>query len=351
MKLFIPGPVEVRDDLLEVMSDPMIGHRSPEFSELYDEVVNGLQRVIQTDNDVFISTSSATGLLEAAVRNTVDKKCLNLSNGAFGDRWHEITERNGKECRKLEFEWGKPIDPEVVEEAFDEEFYDVVTVVHNESSTGLMNPVEEISEVIPDETLLLVDTVSSMGGVDFPVDDYDVDICVFGTQKCMGLPPGLAFCSVSEDAIERSIDVGDKGYYFSFDIFRKYNERRQTPTTPNISLLYALKKQLSYILEGEGLKSRWKRHSVMAETTRSWAREHFDVFPESGYESESLTAVENTRDIDVSKMISRLKAKGYVISNGYGDLKEKTFRIGHLADREPREINELLNLIDEILNL
>ncbi|UOY10570.1 alanine--glyoxylate aminotransferase family protein [Methanonatronarchaeum sp. AMET6-2] len=351
MELFIPGPVEVRDDLLEVMSDPMIGHRSPEFSELYDEVVSGLQRVLQTDNRVFISTSSATGLLESAVRNTVDKKCLNLSNGAFGDRWHEITRRNGKECEKLEFRWGEPIDPEVVRDAFDEEFYDVVTVVHNESSTGLMNPVREISEVIPEDTLLLVDTVSSMGGVDFPVDELGVDICVFGTQKCMGLPPGLAFCSVSDDAVKRSKEVGDKGYYFSFDIFRKYDGRSQTPTTPNISLMYALKRQLNYILEDEGLERRWERHSVMADITRSWAREHFDVFPADGYESESLTAVENTRDIDVSKLISRLKEKGFIISNGYGSLKQKTFRIGHLADRQPKDLKELLNLIEGILNL
>ncbi|OUJ19015.1 Serine-pyruvate aminotransferase/archaeal aspartate aminotransferase PucG [Methanonatronarchaeum thermophilum] len=351
MKLFIPGPVEVRKDLLEVMSDPMIGHRSPEFSELYDDVVSGLQSVMQTDNDVFISTSSATGLLEASVRNTVDEKCLNISNGAFGDRWHEITMRNGKDCRKLEFDWGEPVDSDVVAEAFEEEFYDVVTLVHNESSTGLMNPVKEVSKVLPDDTLLLVDTVSSMGGVDFPVDEYGVDICVFGTQKCMGLPPGLAFCSVSEDAVDRSEVVGDKGYYFSFDIFRKYNGRRQTPTTPNISLLYALEKQLDYIVNEEGVESRWERHSVMANETREWAREHFDVFPASGYESESLTAVENTRDIDVGKLISRLKDKGYVISNGYGDLREETFRIGHLADRQPKEVTELLNIIEEILDL
>lgn len=349
MKLFIPGPVDVRQELLDEMSRPMIGHRTEEFSELYDSVVEGLQGLMLTENPVFISTSSSTGLMEGAVRNA-GSPVLNLVNGAFGKRWHEITVKNGIDADALEFPLGEPIKPGPVEEMLKERDYSAVTLVHNESSTGVLNPLDEVSEAVPDDTLFVVDTVSSMGGVDVPVDDLDIDVCLFGTQKCMGLPPGLAFASLSEAAIARSDRVDGKGYYFSYSSFQKYDERSQTVTTPNIPLMYALDRQLDHILDGEGLESRFRRHLDMMETTQSWARENgFELYPEEGYESPVLTCIENTRGIDVAEMIQRLRERGYLISNGYGDLAGETFRIGHLADRQPSELEEILDVAGEVI--
>lgn len=351
MQLFIPGPVNVKEELRQEMSREMIGHRSEEFSELYKKLIPKLKKLAQTQNDVFISTSSATGLMEASIRNTVSEKCLNLINGAFGKRWHEITKKSGKKCETIEKEWGTPIRREDVEEKAKEDDIECVTLIHNESSTALENPVAEISGVIPEDTLLLVDTVSSMGGVDIPVDELGIDVCLFGTQKCLGLPPGLAFFTVSNKAIEKSKEVKNKGYYFSLENFIKYDKKNQTITTPNIPLLYALDKQLNLILREEKLENRWARHKEMAEMTREWARKHFDVFPKEGFESETLTAIENTRGIDVSNLIQELKERGYLISNGYGKLREKTFRIGHLANKKPGQLKELLKEINDVLDL
>ncbi|PTD93682.1 aminotransferase [archaeon SCG-AAA382B04] len=351
MELFIPGPVNVNKELREELSKPMIGHRSKEFSELYNELIPKLKKLTQTRNKVFISTSSSTGLMEASIRNTVSKKCLNLVNGAFGRRWHNITKRNGKKCETISKEWGEPIRKGDVEEKVKEKDIDCVTLIHNESSAALENPVEEISEAIPDDTLFLVDTVSSMGGVDIPVDEWDIDICLFGTQKCLGLPPGLAFFTVSQKAIEKSKEVKDKGYYFSLDRFLSYDSKDQTITTPNIPLLYVLNQQLEDILNEEGLEKRWKRHKEMAQITRNWAKKHFDVFPNKGYESKTLTAVENTKNIQVTKLIQKLRERNYLISNGYGKLSEKTFRIGHLADKKPSQLRNLLKEINDILDL
>jgi len=351
MKLFIPGPVEVRESLLKEMSKPMIGHRSVEFSDLYTNVVDKIKKIMQTSNKIFISTSSSTGLMESAIRNCTNGNILNITNGAFGERWHEITKKNGKNCEKLEFEWGTPVEPSILSKELDEKKYDAVTLVHNESSTALENPIEEISDVIPEDTLFLVDTVSSMGGVDIPVDENNIDVCLFGTQKCMGLPPGLSFCSVSNNAIKKSKNVGNKGYYFSFSTFEKYNKKNQTPTTPNISLMYALNKQLNYILHEEGLKKRWKRHKRMAEMVRDWANENFSVYPKEGHESNTLTAIGDVEEVDVKLLINKLKKEGYLISNGYGKLAGDTFRIGHMADRGPSDLKNLLNKINQILEI
>lgn len=349
MKLFIPGPVEVRQELRDEMSREMIGHRTPEFSELYDSVVEGLQRLMHTENRVFISTSSSTGLMEGAVRNS-GSPVLNLVNGAFGKRWHNITVKNGVDAEALEFPLGEPVKPELVGEVLRERNYSAVTLVHNESSTGLLNPVEEIGDVVPDDTLFLLDTVSSMGGVDVDVDGSDVDVCLFGTQKCMGLPPGLAFASLSEDALDRTERVEGEGYYFSYGNFKKYDGRRQTISTPNIPLMYALEKQLNHIHGEEGMEERFARHREMTEMTHDWARGHgFEIYPEEGYESKTMSCIENTQGVDVEAMIGELRDRGYLISNGYGDLAGDTFRIGHMADREPEELAELLGVMDEVL--
>lgn len=350
-KLFIPGPTEVRPEILQEMARPMIGHRSAEFKALLAEVTPKLQKLLYTQNRVFLFTSSSTGAMEAAVRNCVAKRCLNLVCGAFSKRWHEITLANGKEADALEVEWGKAILPEMVDEKLKTGKYDAVTLVHNETSTGVMNPLYEIAEVMrkyPD-VIFMVDAVSSMAGVKIEVDKLGIDVCLAGVQKAFALPPGLTVVSVSEKALKKAEQVPNRGYYFDFLVFRRYlDERGQTPTTPAISQIYALNKQMDDIL-AEGLENRFARHQRMADYVREWARENFALFAQPGYESNTVTAIRNTKGISVAKLNEELGKRGAMISNGYGPLKEKTFRIAHMGDIQLQDLEQLISWIEEII--
>lgn len=350
-KLFIPGPVGVHPDVTEAMSKPMIGHRTPEFSDLWRGVVQGVQEVLQTRNHVYVGTNTATGFMESAVRNTVQKRCLNLVCGAFSQRWHHITDGCGLPADSIGVDWGDAVRPEHVEMAMKEAEYDVVTVAHNETSTGVMNPLRSIVETIREhsDALILVDATSSMSGVNIPVDEWGIDICLASVQKAWGLPPGLAVMSVSDRAIERAESQERKGYYFDFQVFEKYYAREQTPTTASVPHLYGMQRQLERIRE-EGMTNRFDRHKKMAEHTRQWAIESgFQLFSEDPYHSNTLTCIENTREIDVAELAKHLLERGYRISNGYGPLKGKSFRIAHMGDTQPEDLEELLGVMDDIL--
>lgn len=349
-KLFIPGPVEVRPEILKEMSRPMIGHRSKEFKQLYSEVVPKLQKLLYTKNKVFLGTHSATGWMEAAVRNCVEKKCLNLVCGAFSKRWHQITTANGKPADKVEVEMGLAIKPEMVREKLSSGEYDCVTLAHNETSTGVMNPLQEIAGVVKEfpDVVFCVDAVSSMAGVKIEPDKLGIDVCLASVQKAFGLPPGFAIVAVSEKALEKSAKMENKGYYFDFKEFEKYDGKQNTPTTPTIPHIYALNKQLDDIFK-EGLENRFAKHLGMASYTREWAKKNFALFPEPGYESITLTAIKNTKGISVANLNEELGKRGFMISNGYGSLKEKTFRIAHMADFTLKDVKELLENIDDII--
>ncbi len=349
-KLFIPGPTEVREDVLAKLSTPQIGHRSKEFQELYKSIVPKLQKVLYTKNKIILSTSSGTGLMEAAVRNFSAKRILATICGAFSERWAKIAQANGKELDAITVDWGKHVPTEEIDKALATGKYDCLLYTHNETSTGVMNPIEELAEVMrkyPD-VVWCVDAVSSMAGYLFKVDELGVDFILASTQKCFALPSGLAVAAVSEKALERSKNVPNRGYYFDMQVFMKYDERNQTPTTPAIPHLFALDYQLDRILE-EGMENRYKRHLEMAEYVRGWAREYFELFPEPGYESVTLTTVKNNRGISVAELNQKLGERGKMISNGYGKLKEQTFRIAHMGDLTLDDLKELLADINDIL--
>jgi len=352
-KLFTPGPVEVRPEILQAMATPQIHHRSPECADLYAELQPKLKKFLYTDQTVFLFTSSSTGAMEAAVQNTVRKKCLNLVNGAFSKRWHEITKACGLPCEALENPWDKAIKPEQVDEKLASGEFDAVTLVYNETSTGLLNPLPEIAEVVhrfPD-VMLLVDAVSAMGGVKIEFDRLGLDVLLAGVQKAIALPPGLTVCAVSDRALARAEEVKPKTYYFSFPVMLKYHKKNQTPSTPSTAHMFALNAQLDAMFE-EGLERRFARHEEMASLVQAWAKEKFDIFPEEGYWSKTLTCVENTRGIDVAALNKTLvEEHGMRIANGYGDLKEKTFRIAHMGDLTTADIRGLLATIDMILGI
>ncbi len=350
-KLFIPGPVEVLPDVLEKLSTPLIGHRTKEYSELHARVRTKIQRLLYTKNKVFLATASGTGVMEACVRNCVAGKILCLICGEFGERWHEIAKANGKETDALRVDLGKAIKPEMVKGALASGQYDAVALTHNETSTGVMNPLPEISQVMQEfpDVIFMVDAVSSMGGARIEIDRWGIDVCLSSTQKGFGLPPGFAVFSVSDKALDKAARVPNRGYYFDFLTLNEYDEKNQTPTTPSLPHIFALDYQLDKWFK-EGMERRFDRHIQMASMCRQWAKERgFAPFPEAGYESVTLTTVDNTRGINVSRLNTELGKRGFMISAGYGRLKERTFRIAHTGDITADDLSELLGVIDEIV--
>lgn len=353
-RLFIPGPVDVREDVLQKMATPQIGHRTKEASEVQRNISEKMRQLMFTKNEILLSTSSGSGLMEGAVRSCTRKKAACFSVGAFGKRWYEMAVANNVPADLISSELGQPTTPEMVEKALATGEYDLVTVTHNETSTGIMNPIHGIAEVMKKypEVIFCVDAVSSLGGAKIEVDALGIDICITSTQKCLGLPAGLAICSISEKALKAAEEVPHRGLYFDLLALYQYIQKKdyQYPSTPSLSHMFALDYQLDKILE-EGIENRFNRHTEMAHVVRAWARKHFDMLADEEYASNTLTTIKNTKEISVGDLNKALAEKGYMISNGYGDLKNKTFRIAHMADTQMDELQALLRTIEEILGL
>jgi predicted phosphoserine aminotransferase len=349
--LFIPGPTDVHPQVLAAQAQTMIGHRGKEFQELYARLQPKLQQVFATTQRVYISTSSGTGLQEAAIRNGVAERVLCCINGAFAERWYQIARANGKAAQPLVVEWGQPILPEQVEAALAADDFEAVTIVHNETSTGVISPIREIAARVrarfPD-VLILVDAVSSLGGVEIDFDGWGLDVLLTSSQKCLALPPGLAFAAVSARALERAQRVPQRGLYFDFVEWEKFHLKHQTPATPAISLLWALDAGLDRIL-AEGLANRFARHAQLAARTQAWAQEHFALFAPAPYRSPTVTCITNTRQINIAALNAHLRAKGMQISDGYGKLKGATFRIAHMGEIQPSDLEMLFAAIENYL--
>jgi len=352
-KLFIPGPTEVRKDILDAQAQPLIGHRMKSFTELYTGIINKLKELLKTNNFVTVLTASGTAFMEGAIRNCVNKDVLCCVNGAFSERWFKIAKACDKNADAITVDWGKAIKPEMIEEKLKSKKYEAVAVVQNETSTGVRAPIEEIAGVMkkyPD-VLLLVDTVSSLMGDKIEIDKLGIDVCLTSSQKAFALPPGLAICVINDKALKKSETVKGRGHYCNFlDIKDYFDKKGQTPTTPAITLMYALNKQLDKI-KTEGTENRYKRHLDMAHYVQNWAKKNFSLFAESGYESVTVTCINNTKKIVVADLNTELGKRGFAISNGYGKLKEETFRIAHMGDLTLDEIKELIENINEILKL
>jgi aspartate aminotransferase-like enzyme len=352
-KLFIPGPTHVRDEILQAQAAPMLGHRSKEYADLQADVTPKLQTMLYTKQRVYLYASSSSGVMEGSVRQASNRRVLNTVCGAFSKRWHQMTERNGIPCDQLEVPMGQAITTDLVDEALANDEYDAITLVFNETSTGIMNPVADIAAMIHDkypDVLILVDAVSGMAGAKIEFDAWGLDVCLAGVQKCFALPAGLTVCAASDRARERALEVPNRGFYFAYDTMDKYYEKHMTPATPAISLIQALNAQMDDIL-AEGLEKRWQRHKEMAGIVRDWARENFRLYADEKYLSNTVTNVENTRGISVAGLNEELGKRGAMISNGYGPLKEKCFRIAHMGDLQVSDLKWLLGEIDDILGL
>lgn len=351
-KLFIPGPVEVSEKTYAAFTTPLIGHRSGDFKKLYASIHPRLQTLFGTSQPVFISTSSAWGVMEGALRNVVGKKVLNCMCGAFSDKWFDVSKRCGKAADSLQVEWGQPILPEQLDKKLATGEFDAVTIIHNETSTGVMSPLRELSQVLakyPD-VVSIVDTVSSFSAVPIPMDELGIDVLLTGSQKALALPPGMALFSVSAKAFARAETIKDRGYYFDFIEFKKNQEQDMTPSTPVISHIYALQSKLEDIF-AEGLENRYARHARLNGIVAEWVqRNGLEFFAAEGYRSKSLTCIRNNREIDVPALIAKLKEKYHcVIDGGYGKIKGKTFRISNMGDETDETITQLLGWLDDCL--
>jgi aspartate aminotransferase-like enzyme len=352
--MFVPGPVDVAEEVAQAQAAPMLPHRSAEFEAIFRRAEENSRKLFYTQSRVLISASSGTGLHEAAVRNFVpdDGRLLLCSNGAFGGRWHDVAVTNGKQADKLETEWDRPVTAELVAGKLEERHYDLLCIVHNETSTGMMNPVAEITaaarKASPD-TLIAVDAVSSLSGVKLEMDAWGIDFLMTSSQKALALPPGLALAGVSDRAMARAETVRNRGWYFDLVRLEKHRLKDSTPATPAIGLIYALDLQLQRIL-GEGLENRFARHSAMAACTHAWAENGgFELFAPPGYRSQTVTTIRKAESFDVGALNRFLLERGMRIAGGYGPIKPTTFRIAHMGELKVADMEALFEAIDAFL--
>ena len=356
-RFFLPGPTEVRPAVLAAQKRALIGHRGEPINALMREVQPGLREVFGTARPVLVSTSSATGLMEAAVRNGANERVLSLVNGAFSERFARIARACGLEVDVLEAPWGGVHDPDVLRARLRDRRYDAVTMVHSETSTGALNPIAELAATVREfpDTLVLVDAVTSAGGAPVRADGRGLDFVLAGSQKAMALPPGLAFGAASARMLERSARAARKGVYFDLVVFYNSLAKEQTPNTPAVTLLYSLAEQLRHI-SAESLEGRWARHAAMARRCAEWA----DAMGESAGGEVSVLAPEGFRSPTVTclmlppgrtgpEVARAMKERGFVIGAGYGRLKPRSVRIGHMGDHTVEELDRVLEALEEVL--
>ena len=356
VKLHIPGPVEVSEKTYKAFCAPMIGHRGQGYKDLVAKVQPQLQQLLSTKHLVYLSTSSAWGVMEGAIRNLVSKKVLNCMCGAFSDKWLDVSKRCGKQADGLQAEWGSPIRAEAIDKKLATGEYDALTLIHNETSTGTMSPLEEIAALkkkYPD-VMFIVDSVSSMTALPIKFDELGIDVLLAGTQKAWAMPPGFAVFTCSPAALAKAATIKDRGYYFDFVEFQKNAEQDMTPSTPSISHTYALSAKLDEFF-AEGLENRYARHKKTNQMTRDWAAKHgFTLFPEKGFESITLTCVNNGakpggRTVDIAKVQKLVKEQGFLIDGGYGKIKGTTFRLSNMGDETEATMNQLFAALDKAM--
>jgi aspartate aminotransferase-like enzyme len=294
--------------------------------------------------------------MEGAIRNLVHKKVLNCMCGAFSDKWLDVSKRCGKEAEGLQVDWGSPIRADQVDKKLATCQFDALTLIHNETSTGVMSPLGEIAALkrkYPD-VMFIVDSVSSMSAVPINFDELGIDVLLAGTQKAFALPPGTAVFACSPAALAKAATTRDRGYYFDFVEFQKNAEQSMTPSTPSIGHVFALASKLEDFFT-EGLEARYARHRQTNQMTRDWAAKHgFTLFPEPGFESITLTCINNGakpggRTVDVAKLQKLAKDQGFLIDGGYGKIKGTTFRVSNMGDETAETMNQLFAVMDNAM--
>ena len=354
MQLRIPGPTPCPPEVLEAIGRQMINHRGKEFAEIIHSVTAKLKELFQTKNDVFLLTGSGTGGMEAAIVNTLSPgdKVLSASNGVFGDRFADIAECYGAEVARLSFEFGKAVDPEAVRQSLKADAgINAVLVTHNETSTAVTNDLKSISAIAREfDKLILVDAISGLGSIDLPVDAWQCDVVVTGSQKGWMVPPGLAMVSVSEKAWQAHAKAKMPRFYWDFAKAKSYLEKGQTPWTPSVSVFFGFAVALDMML-AEGLPNVFARHARVADLARSGVKSlGLSLFPDEKCASNTITAVKASETLDVAKLLQILRDEhDVVLAGGQASLAGRIFRIGHLGWVTEDDIKEVLETLAEVL--
>ena len=354
---FLPGPTEVHPDVLAAQNNAVMSHRGSGIQKLMEQMQIGLRHVFMTERSVFVSTSSATGLMEAAIRNGVRDKVLCLVNGAFSQRFVDIANACGRKVEAIEVAWGETVDLNRVRDRLATGEFDAVTVVHSETSTGVLHDLKAISDVVQefDDVLLLVDSVTGAGGAELRTDDWGLDFVLTGSHKALAMPPGLSFGVASERMMARARTLEGRGMYFDLVAFEKNAAQYQTPTTPAVTLMYAAAEQLARIT-AESMPARWARHLEMSAQTKAWVGAMADrgagltILAPEGSQSPTVTCVRLPEGGDGPAVVKGMRERGFVIGGGYGQLKPDAFRIGHMGDHTPDELALVLHTLTEVLS-
>lgn len=349
-QFFVPGPTWVRPEILGEMTKPMIGHRSAEFRELFTGITADLKPLFGTTQDTFVATCSGTGMLEAALINSATRRVLVTVCGAFSERWFRIAQLLGLEADRIEVPWGESVRPSMLADHLVSRrgHYDAVCITHNETSTGVTNDVAALAHVVHDEspdTLVLVDAVSALGGIEVRFDEWGLDVCLASVQKGLALPPGITVLAVSAQALARAKKVPYRGYYFDFLAFKKNADEGSVPSTPSIPHFYALSRQLGDILRGETLAARYQRHRTMRDVTIERTSSFARLRTDRDHASNTVSALEPLHK-KAEEIRTEMKKRGFTIGGGYGDWKESTFRIGHMGDISLADLNAMLDVLE-----
>ena len=350
-KFFLPGPTEVLPEVLAAQTRPMIGHRGPETEALLAAVDQPLRSIFRTHQPVMIGTMSATGFMEAAIRNGVRRKVLCLVNGAFSQRFADIAAACGVDAHVAKVKEGDTFEADQVRDLLKESGADAVTMVHSESATGALNPVAELSAAAHefDDVMVMVDGVTSVGGSPVHTDDWKLDFVLTGSQKALALPPGLAFGVASDRMIARAKTMKTRGIYGDLVVYDEQIRKNQTPYTPAVSLLYSLHAQVGRIISSGGIEQRWARHDAMRQAVEKWVARFGETHGiamqcREGRRSwtVSCVALKNPGDQTGGAIAKRMESRGFTIAPGYGKLKDSTFRIGHMGDHTVAETEAVL---------
>ncbi len=350
--MFVPGPVDVAPEVLAAQTKPMIPHRSKDFEAIFKRTEEKAKKLFFTESRVFQGSCSGSGMQEAGIRNLVEESVLSCINGSFSQRWNDVAIANGKQADKIEVEYGEAITPDMLQDALKKKHYEAVTIVHNETSTGVENPVQELCKVVQEvspDTLILVDAVSSLAGVKIEMDAWGIDFMLTSSQKCLALPPGLALAGTSERAMAKAATVKNRGWYFDLVLMEKHRLKDSTPMTPAMSLIFALDLQLDRILE-EGLENRFARHAAMSKAMQDWAIAHgMEPLAKDPYRSKTVVTIKNAHNWDISTLNKFLQTRGMRIANGYGKIKDLTYRVATMGETQLSDVHQLTAAMEDFM--
>jgi aspartate aminotransferase-like enzyme len=353
---FLPGPTEVRAEVLTAMTRPTIFHRSRAFEDMFATIQAGLGELFLTARPVYVMPASGTGAMEAAVRNVAQGKILSLVNGSFSERFADIAESCGHTVTRLSVPAGETFDLDAVESALRGGSFAALTLAHSETSTGVVSPVREIAALARKHGVLsLVDSVSGIGGAELCTDAWGVDFVFTASQKALAIPAGLAFAVASPEYVERAKQSTTHGRYFDVAEFEKFSGVHQTPTTPALHLLYALDVQLRNI-HLEGIERRWGRHIAMRDATIAWVegaagrlRAPLQVLAREGIRSPTVTAIVLPERVTPSHIVDEAAKRGFVIGGGLAPVSKTTIRIGHMGDHDVDGLAQCLAAVEDAI--